>query len=64
MKADQYAKAGIAFYWRVEQAAAGLPLVCTYVLDPASGDYRDGEVFTGAVTAMAPFPVDIDLTAI
>ncbi len=27
VKGDQYAKAGIAFYWRIEQAATGVPLV-------------------------------------
>lgn len=27
VKTDQYAKSGIAFYWRVEQAAPGVPLV-------------------------------------
>jgi Uma2 family endonuclease len=61
VKADQYAKAGIAFYWRVEQAATGIPLVYTYVLDPASGSYRDSEVFTGVVKASVPFQVEIDL---
>ncbi|MFJ9347116.1 Uma2 family endonuclease [Streptomyces sp. NPDC101237] len=61
VKVDQYAKAGIAFYWRIEQAATGVPLVCTYVLDPATKTYRDGDVFAGAVKAAAPFPVEIDL---
>ncbi|RDG36122.1 Uma2 family endonuclease [Streptomyces corynorhini] len=61
VKVDQYARAGIAFYWRVEQAATGLPLLYTYVLDPATSTYRDGEVFTGVVKAVAPFPVEIDL---
>lgn len=61
VKLEQYAKAGIAFYWRVEQAATGVPLVYTYVLDPASGVYREGDVFTGAVKAAAPFPVEVDL---
>lgn len=61
VKVDQYAKAGIAFYWRVEQAATGLPLIYTYVLDPATGLYRTGEMFTGAIEASAPFPVEIDL---
>lgn len=61
VKVDQYAKAGIAFYWRVERAATGIPLVYTYVLDPASSSYRDGEVFTGAVKAAVPFQVEIDL---
>jgi Uma2 family endonuclease len=32
VKADQYARAGIPFYWRVEQAATGAPLVYTCVL--------------------------------
>ena len=46
-------EAGIQFYWRVKQAATGAPLVRTYVLDPASGHYRDGELFTGIVKATA-----------
>ncbi|MCX4827782.1 MULTISPECIES: Uma2 family endonuclease [unclassified Streptomyces] len=61
VKTDQYAKAGIAFYWRVEQAATGVPLVYTYVLDPATRAYRDGGVFTGVVKVSAPFPVEVDL---
>ncbi|WP_405586809.1 Uma2 family endonuclease [Streptomyces sp. NBC_01190] len=61
VKVDQYAKAGIAFYWRVEQAATGVPLVHTYVLDPASRSYRDGEVFAGVIKAAVPFSVEIDL---
>ncbi|GAQ58444.1 Uma2 family endonuclease [Streptomyces acidiscabies] len=64
VKTDQYAKSGIAFYWRVEQAATGVPLVYTYVLDPATRTYRDGDVFTGTVKAVAPFPVEIDLARI
>jgi len=63
VKVDQYAKAGIPFYWRIEQAATGVPLVYTYVLDPASRDYRDGDVFTGVVKAVAPYAVEIDLGA-
>lgn len=61
VKADQYAKAGIAFYWRVEQAATGVPLVYTYVLDPATGSYRDGDLFTGTVKTTAPFAVEFEL---
>jgi Uma2 family endonuclease len=61
VKAEQYARAGIAFYWRVEQAATGLPLVYTYVLDPGSGRYRDGDVFTGTVKVTAPFALEVDL---
>ncbi|SCF89126.1 Uma2 family endonuclease [Streptomyces sp. Cmuel-A718b] len=61
VKVDQYAKAGIPFYWRVEQAATGIPIVYTYVLDPATKAYRDGEMFTGTVKAAAPFSITVDL---
>ncbi|WP_406464285.1 Uma2 family endonuclease [Streptomyces sp. NBC_00111] len=61
VKVDQYAKAGIPFYWRIEQAATGVPLVYTYVLDPATKAYREGEMFTGVIKAAAPFPVTVDL---
>jgi len=64
VKVDQYAKAGIPFYWRIEQSVTGLPLVYTYLLDPASGVYRDDVVFTGVVKAAAPFPVEIDLSTL
>jgi hypothetical protein len=48
----------------VEQAATGAPLVYTYVLDPATGRYRDGEIFTGVVKLAAPFFIEIDLSQI
>src|SRR5580765_2967785 len=51
VKADQYARAGIPFYWRVEQSVTDVPLIYTHLLDPATRTYRDGEVFTGAVKA-------------
>lgn len=64
VKVNQYAKAGIAFYWRIEQAATGVPLIYTYILDPATMTYRTGDMFTGTVTVTAPFPVEIDLSKI
>lgn len=64
VKADQYARAGIAFYWRVEQAATGAPLVHTYLLDPASDRYREGDLFAGKMTISAPFRVDLDLSGL
>ncbi|MFD3971655.1 Uma2 family endonuclease [Streptomyces cyaneofuscatus] len=64
VKVDQYAKAGIPFYWRVEQAPTGVPIVYTYVLDPATKAYRDGEMFTGAIKTAAPFSVTVDLGAV
>jgi len=64
VKVDQYAKAGIPFYWRIEQAATGVPVVYTYVLDPASRAYRDGEMFAGTIKAAVPFSVMVDLGAV
>ncbi|MGW0857035.1 Uma2 family endonuclease [Streptomyces sp. NPDC002690] len=61
VKVDQYAKSGIAFYWRIEHAAIGVPLMYTYILDPATRTYRDGDVFTGLVKVSAPFPLEVDL---
>ncbi|MGZ3116099.1 Uma2 family endonuclease [Streptomyces sp. H62] len=61
VKVDQYAKAGIGFHWRIEQAVTGVPLVYTYVLHPATKTYRDGDVFTSVLKVAAPFPVEIDL---
>ncbi|MFE9426033.1 Uma2 family endonuclease [Kitasatospora sp. NPDC006697] len=63
-KPAQYARAGIKYYWRVEQANGPAPEVFTYLLDPATSTYRATEVFTGQVKATAPFPVEVDLTAI
>ncbi|MFG2847206.1 hypothetical protein ACGF12_29135 [Kitasatospora sp. NPDC048296] len=59
---DQYAKAGIPFYWRVEQGQGRVPVVHTYVLDAASQSYRAGELFAGLVKAVVPYPVEVDLT--
>lgn len=61
VKADQYARAGVAFYWRIESAATGVPIAYTYILDPARAIYRDGPVFTGVLDVAAPFPLKIDL---
>lgn len=61
VKVDQYAKVGIPFYWRIEQAPTGIPIVYTYVLDPATKTYRDGEMLTGVIKAAAPFSVTVDL---
>ncbi|MFG3226799.1 Uma2 family endonuclease [Kitasatospora sp. NPDC048194] len=61
---DQYATAGVPFYWRVEQAVARVPIVHTYVLDAASRSYEAGEVFGGVVKAAVPYPVEIDLSGL
>jgi Uma2 family endonuclease len=64
IKPDEYADAGIQYYWRVEDVASGIPVVHTYVLDPAARVYRPTEVFTGLVKAIAPLNVEIDLREI
>ncbi|MEV4612700.1 Uma2 family endonuclease [Kitasatospora sp. NPDC049258] len=65
VKTDQYAKAGIPFYWRVEQAATAFTEpVYTYLLDPASRCYREGEVFTGSVKAVVPLAVECELSVL
>jgi Uma2 family endonuclease len=64
MKPIEYARSGISYYWRVEGAATALPIMHTYVLDPATMSYRATEVFSGVVTAIAPFPVELDLRKI
>ena len=62
VKLAQYATAAIPFYWRIEIAVTGVPVVYTYVLDPASKRFREGDVFTGVIKATVPFAVEIDLT--
>ena len=61
VKPDQYARAGIPFYWRVELTPAHVPVVYTYLLDSASRRYRDGDVYSGLGKATVPFLVEIDL---
>ncbi|MBL7498173.1 Uma2 family endonuclease [Frankia sp. CNm7] len=58
----RYAQAGIGHYWRVEWSATGIPIACTYVLDPASKVYREHAVCAGVVHVTEPFPVTINLT--
>jgi len=63
VKPDQYARAGIPFYWRVELTPTCIPVVYTYLLDSASRRYRDEAVFTGLVKATVPFQAEIDLSS-
>lgn len=64
VKLDQYARAGIQFYWRVELSVPSVPIVYTYLLDPAVRRYRESDVFTGVVKATVPFSVEVDLTTL
>ncbi|SEF79336.1 Putative restriction endonuclease [Actinacidiphila yanglinensis] len=64
VKPAQYARAGIPVYWRIEQIASAARIAYTYLLDPALGRYREGDVCTGVIKAAAPFPVEVDLRAV
>jgi len=61
-KPQQYARAGVAHYWRVEQPSTGVPVVYAYVLDPAAATYNEAGLHVGIVDATTPFAVKIDLT--
>jgi Uma2 family endonuclease len=62
-KPRKYAKAGIRFYWRVEKYE-GLPVVYAYELDPAVESYKLIDIFHDKLVLKAPFPIEIDLTAL
>jgi hypothetical protein len=64
VKFDQYACPGVAFYWRAELTADAIPVVYTYLLDPAGRRYREADVFTGLVKPGVLFPLEIDLTTL
>ncbi|CAL9533422.1 hypothetical protein SUDANB43_04063 [Streptomyces sp. enrichment culture] len=59
----KYARAGIAHYWRVENEK-GLAVVHAFELDPTTGAYTSVGIFRERMKTSAPFPVDLDLTAI
>jgi len=60
----RYVRAGISHYWRIEWSATGVPVACTYVLDPASQAYHEEAICNGVVHVTEPFPVTIDLTRV
>lgn len=62
-KPQLYSKAGIPFYWRVENVN-GKPVVFTFELDQATGSYAPAGVFHDRLKTSVPFPVDIDLTRV
>ncbi|MCF2128553.1 Uma2 family endonuclease [Strepomyces sp. STD 3.1] len=59
----KYARAGIAHYWRVEHEK-GLAVVHAFELEPATGAYTSVGIFRERMKLSAPFPMDLDLTAI
>lgn len=59
-KPQRYAEAGIAHFWRVEDAE-GKPVVYVYELDPATKGYALTGIHHGVLRVSVPFPIDIDL---
>ncbi|MFF8676393.1 Uma2 family endonuclease [Streptomyces sp. NPDC015237] len=62
-KPFKYARAGIAHYWRVEHEK-GLAVVHAFELEPTTGAYTSVGIFRERMKLSAPFPMDLDLTAI
>ncbi|MFB7652033.1 MULTISPECIES: Uma2 family endonuclease [unclassified Streptomyces] len=59
----KYARAGIPHYWRVENEKS-LAVVHAFELEPATGAYVSVGIFRERMKLSAPFPMDLDLTAI
>ncbi|GAA5213061.1 hypothetical protein GCM10023323_52430 [Streptomyces thinghirensis] len=59
----KYARAGIAHYWRVENEK-GPAIVHAFELEPTTGTYVGVGIFRERMKVSAPFPMDLDLTAI
>ncbi|MFD4260970.1 Uma2 family endonuclease [Streptomyces sp. NPDC058534] len=57
------ARVGIPHYWRVENEK-GLAVVHAFELEPATGAYTSVGIFRERMKLSAPFPMDLDLTAI
>ncbi|MGK8554558.1 Uma2 family endonuclease [Nocardia gipuzkoensis] len=62
-KPQLYAQAGIAHFWRIENAD-GRPVVYVYELDPATKAYALTGIHHDRLRLTVPFDIDIDLTDI
>ena len=62
-KPQLYAKAGIPWFWRIENAD-GRPVAYTFELDPATASYGPTGIFHDRIRTDAPFDIDVDLTTI
>ncbi|MYW68177.1 Uma2 family endonuclease [Streptomyces sp. SID8379] len=62
-KPMKYARAKIQHYWRVENEN-GKAVVHAFELEPTTGTYTSVGIFRERMKVDAPFPADLDLTAI
>ncbi|MFF5173857.1 Uma2 family endonuclease [Micromonospora sp. NPDC000089] len=63
-KPQLYARAGIRYFWRVEDGSGGAIVVYAYELDPATHAYALTGIYHDRLTVSLPFAVDVDLTEI
>ncbi|MGH4034406.1 Uma2 family endonuclease [Actinomycetota bacterium Odt1-20B] len=63
-KPQLYAEAGIPHFWRVEKGTGRRPVVYVYELDEVTSSYVPTGIYHDRLELPAPFPIDIDLTAI
>lgn len=63
VKPPKYARAGIPYYWRIEENE-GLPVVYVFELDSVTKAYGLTGIYHDKLELVVPFPIDIDLTAV
>ena len=63
-KPGKYSRAGIAHFWRIEEAGGDSAVVYAYELDPATRSYGVAGIHRDRIKVSSPFPIDIDLTEI
>ncbi len=61
-KPGEYAAAGIAHFWRIEQSDDDGLVLFRYRLDPTTHGYASAGISTDKLTVNDPFPISIDLT--
>lgn len=62
-KPQLYARAGIAHFWRIEEAEHK-PVVYVYELDPATSTYSLSGIHHERLKLTVPFEIEVDLTAV
>lgn len=63
-KPQLYARAGIPYFWRIEQGQGRRPVIYVYELDKATATYVPTGIFHDRLKLTVPFDMDIDLTDI
>lgn len=61
VRPEEYAQAGIRYYWRVERTAAKKLVAYTFERDEATGEYLPTGVHRGRLALDDPWKIDCDL---